>query len=133
LSKVQNSGRGWDRRATKEWYVPSNTADGHILPDSQTLRDRSRGLIRNTPLVTGAVNAVVQNVVGGGLQLQARPEREVLSSCAAPTGSLIFRFLAQALPPGLASAALRPGPVSPALSIRKSGSAKVSGSGDSFT
>ena len=33
-------GARWDRRATKEWYVPSNAADGDILPDSQTLRDR---------------------------------------------------------------------------------------------
>ncbi len=71
-------GARWDRRATKEWYVPSGTADDTLLPDSQTLRDRSRDLIRNTPLATGAVNTVVQNVVGGGLQLQARPEWEAL-------------------------------------------------------
>ncbi len=45
-------GARWDRRATKEWYVPSGTADDTILPDSQTLRDRSRDLIRNTPLAT---------------------------------------------------------------------------------
>ncbi len=71
-------GARWDRRATKEWYVPSGTADDTLLPDSQTLRDRSRDLIRNSPLATGAVNTVVQNVVGGGLQLQARPEWESL-------------------------------------------------------
>ncbi len=71
-------GARWDRRATKEWYVPSGTADDTLLPDSQTLRDRSRDLIRNTPLATGAVNTVVQNVVGGGLLLQARPEWEAL-------------------------------------------------------
>jgi lambda family phage portal protein len=67
-----------DRNATKTWYATSGDADSSTLYDLQTLRDRSRDLIRNTPLATGAVETTVLNAVGRGLQLQSRPDAEAL-------------------------------------------------------
>jgi len=71
-------GASKDRRATRSWLPGGADADGEILPDLETLRARSRDLLRNAPLAAGAVNTVVANVVGSGLKLQARPDREYL-------------------------------------------------------
>jgi lambda family phage portal protein len=67
-----------DRPATSEWHLTNNSADADTLPDIQVLRDRSRDLARNAPLATGALNTVVQNVVGGGLTWQPKPDARVL-------------------------------------------------------
>ncbi len=68
-----------DRRQTGQWATRSGSADSDILPDLPLLRERSRALVMNAPLATGAVNTVVTNVVGTGLKLQARPDREALA------------------------------------------------------
>jgi lambda family phage portal protein len=68
------------RRQTSEWKFTKNaSADADTLPDLQELRDRSRDLVRNAPLATGAIAGVVTNVVGTGLALQSRVDREVLN------------------------------------------------------
>lgn len=67
-----------DRRATKEWRLTGNSADADLVPDLALLRDRSRDLVRNAPLATGAIVTVVQNVIAGGLVLQARPDWKFL-------------------------------------------------------
>ncbi|KKL74956.1 hypothetical protein LCGC14_2059700 [marine sediment metagenome] len=67
-----------DRRATKEWRVTQNSADADLLPDLPMLRERSRDLVRNSPIATGAVGTVLMNVVGTGLNLVPRPDGEVL-------------------------------------------------------
>ena len=66
------------RAATKQWFVRDNDADTDILSDLPKLRARSRDLVRNTPLATGAVGTAVQSVVGTGLSLQSRPDAKVL-------------------------------------------------------
>lgn len=66
------------RRATKSWLTIGSDADGDLLNDLSALRNRSRDLVRNNPLSTGAVNTAVTNVVGSGLTLQARPDRKYL-------------------------------------------------------
>jgi len=71
-------GASKDRRATRSWLPGGADADGEILPDLETLRAHSRDLLRKAPLVAGAVNTVVANVVGSGLKLQARTDREFL-------------------------------------------------------
>lgn len=72
-------GARWDRRQTKGWVLTTgNDADGDTIGDLATLRDRSRDLIRNAPLATGAINTVCQSVVGTGLAVQARPDAEAL-------------------------------------------------------
>lgn len=67
------------RRGLKMWTTLSHDADSDILPDLPTLRDRSRDLIRNNPLATGAIKTKVTNVVGTGLKLQSRIDRSVLN------------------------------------------------------
>lgn len=59
------------RRSMSRWNPRGGDADGDILLDLPTMRDRSRDLVRNAPLATGALNTVCTNVVGAGLKLQA--------------------------------------------------------------
>ncbi|MBA7559404.1 hypothetical protein ES708_01018 [subsurface metagenome] len=66
------------RRGLKGWPTRSSDADTDILPDLPTLRDRSRDLIRNNPLATGAIKTKVTNVIGTGLKLQSRIDRDIL-------------------------------------------------------
>ena len=66
------------RRTLGSWATLPQDADSALLPDLQTLRERSRDLVRNNPLGGGAINTAVTNVVGTGLKLQSRPDREVV-------------------------------------------------------
>lgn len=68
-----------DRRQTKAWETMDGSADQVTLPDLPILRERSHDLYRNAPLATGAINTVVTNVVGTGLKVQSRIDREVLA------------------------------------------------------
>jgi len=68
-----------DRRSTTEWRAGVGSADADLLPDLPLLRERSRDLTRNAPLASGAVNTVVTNVVGTGLDPQSQIDRDVLT------------------------------------------------------
>ncbi len=74
-----------DRRQTKYWQTSEGSANAVTLPDLPTLRDRSRDLIRNAPIAAGAVNTVVTNVVGTGLMVQSRIDRDVLTGVLGQT------------------------------------------------
>ncbi len=66
------------KRGLKEWATFGNDADSDILSDLPTLRERSRDLIRNNPLAAGSIKTKVTNVVGTGLRLQARIDRDAI-------------------------------------------------------
>lgn len=66
------------RRSLKEWTTVNSDADSDTLYDLPTLRDRSRDLIRNAPIATGAIGTALMNVVGTGLKLQSRIDSEFL-------------------------------------------------------
>lgn len=66
------------RRQTKEWFAASGSADSVTLTDLPILRARSRDLMRNAPLATGAINTMVTNVIGTGLRPQSHIDRTVL-------------------------------------------------------
>jgi len=66
------------RRATAEWSTSPGDADTDIIAELPALRERSRDLIRNNPLAAGAVNTKVTSVVGTGLQMRARIDRNIL-------------------------------------------------------
>lgn len=53
--------------------------DDDILPELEVLRQRSRDLVRNNPVGGGAVKNVATNVVGSGLHMQSRIDREYLA------------------------------------------------------
>jgi capsid protein len=67
------------RRSLKEWNPGGGDADSDLLLDLPTLRERSRDLVRNNPLAAGAIKTKVTNVIGTGLRLQARIDRDVLN------------------------------------------------------
>ena len=67
-----------DRRQTKEWNTVGGSADAVSLDDLPVLRDRSRDLLRNAPLATGAVNTLVTNIIGTGLRPQSHIDRTAL-------------------------------------------------------
>lgn len=71
-------GASYTRRSLSNWFVSPASADEDTVDDLETLRARSRDMVRNTPLATGAVNTVVMNVVGTGLSLLPRPDWEAL-------------------------------------------------------
>lgn len=72
------AGASRNRRAFQSWNVSSGDADSDLSWDLKTLRERSRDMMRNAPLGCGAVNTVVTNVVGSGLKLQSRIDRNLL-------------------------------------------------------
>ncbi len=71
-------GASTTRRSLSGWTTYARDADGDILTYQGKLRERSRDLIRNAPVATGAIGLVVSNTVGQGLKLQARIDREFL-------------------------------------------------------
>ncbi len=72
------AGASFTRRSLRDWFVTPASADEDTVHDLDTLRARSRDMVRNAPLATGAVNTVVMNVVGTGLSLLPRPDWEAL-------------------------------------------------------
>ena len=75
----QYDGASKSRRASKHWSTLGYDADSDILPDLPTLRERSRDLVRNNPIASGAIKTKVTNVVGTGLRLQSRIDRNALN------------------------------------------------------
>ena len=71
-------GASYTRSSLTNWFVSPASADEDTVADLETLRARSRDMVRNAPLATGAVNTVVMNVVGTGLSLLPRPDWEAL-------------------------------------------------------
>jgi len=67
-----------DRRATASWFPFRGSADSDTLYDLLMLRSRSRDLIRNAPIATGAINTVCANAVGTGLAVQPTPDMTIL-------------------------------------------------------
>jgi len=67
-----------DRRSMSKWKTSTGSADADILPDLPTMRERSRDLVRNSPIAAGALSGVVNSVVGTGLAMQSNLDREVL-------------------------------------------------------
>lgn len=60
-------GASRSRRALSLWTTRANDADTDTFLDLPTLRSRSRDLIRNAPLASGAINTVCTNAVGTGI------------------------------------------------------------------
>src|SRR3990172_3191095 len=66
------------RRSINQWKTTGGSADADLLPDLETLRERSRDLNRNSPIACGAINTAVTSVVGPGLKMKSVIDRETL-------------------------------------------------------
>ena len=58
-------------RFTSDWQARSTSGDTEIYESLTKLRNRSRELIRDNPYAANAQAIVVDNVVGGGIRMQA--------------------------------------------------------------
>jgi lambda family phage portal protein len=56
------------------WYPNSYSADGEWLPEMETIRARVHDFVRNNGMVNGAVQTQIDNLVGSGLRLSAKPD-----------------------------------------------------------
>ena len=72
------SGASNVKRSLSSWLTGNTDADSSVLSDLGKLRSRSRDLVRNSPIATGAISLVVNNTVGTGLKLQSRIDRAYL-------------------------------------------------------
>lgn len=59
-------------RATWGWFAGPTSANAELFGSLQTLRDRSRDLVRNNGHAAKAIRVLTNNVVGTGLTAQAR-------------------------------------------------------------
>lgn len=66
------------RRTIKQFNPKTGDADADSLDDLPTLRTRSRSLLRNTPIASGAIRTNSVHVIGSGLKLQSRINADVL-------------------------------------------------------
>jgi lambda family phage portal protein len=69
---------GSSRRAVKAWRPRAGTADQDMIPKLDASRRGCRDLSMNSPIAVSALNRELTNVVGSGLNLQARIDRNIL-------------------------------------------------------
>lgn len=67
-----------DRAALNRWQPNAGSPNSDIIRDLPTLRARSRDQMRNAPVAVGAINQVVNNVIGTGLSHSAALDAEFL-------------------------------------------------------
>ena len=63
------------KRTLRQWATFGYDADTDILVDLPELRNRSRDLMRNNPLASGAIKTKLTNVIGSGLRLRSHIDR----------------------------------------------------------
>jgi lambda family phage portal protein len=71
------SGAGYHERMTY-WQPGTGDSDWDTIRDLKELRARSRDLVRNSPIASGAIETQVTHVVGSGLSLQSKIDAERL-------------------------------------------------------
>jgi len=59
-------------RLEADWVTSSTSADAEISSSLVRLRDRARQLVRDNDYARAALRAIVSNVVGTGIKLQAQ-------------------------------------------------------------
>jgi len=83
LQRPQNKGYGeagasWNKKAVKGFNAPSGSPHEDIDFNNYTLRQRARMLYMAAPMASSAIKTNRTNVVGVGLKLKSRIDREVL-------------------------------------------------------
>lgn len=82
-TRPQNKGYGeagasWTKKALKGFNAPSGSPQEDIDFNNYTMRQRARMLYMAAPIATSAIKTNRTNVVGVGLKLKSRIDREVL-------------------------------------------------------
>lgn len=78
--KMLGSYRGADiSRVRGGWITQGGSPDYDLLPDLPKLRERSRDLVRNDGIASGAIDTIVTNIIGSGIRPQSRIDRETLN------------------------------------------------------
>lgn len=62
----------------RSWQPPYQSADGDLLGEWETLVGRTRDMVRNHGLTSGAVQTHLDNIIGPKLRLVAKPDYRVL-------------------------------------------------------
>lgn len=60
------------------WAPGGGSADQDLHPDLAKLRERSRDLIRNDGIASGAIDTIITNIIGSGIRMQSRIDKEAL-------------------------------------------------------
>jgi lambda family phage portal protein len=68
----------WNTRELEGWWPSLLSADDEALDARDTLVARARDLYRNHPVIHGAVNKIVDAVIGSRVLLSAQPMHELL-------------------------------------------------------
>jgi lambda family phage portal protein len=68
----------WNTRELEGWWPSLLSADDEALDARDTLVARARDLYRNHPVIHGAVNKIVDAVIGSRVMLAAQPMHELL-------------------------------------------------------
>jgi lambda family phage portal protein len=69
----------WDTRELEGWWPSLLSADEEALDARETLVARARDLYRNHPVIHGAVNKIVDAVIGSRVLLDAKPMHDLLA------------------------------------------------------
>ncbi len=77
-SEMPYKGASLFRRADTFSTVWDGSADTDFMWSQNVMRARSRQLVRNNPLATGALQTVLDNVIGPGLRVHPEMDRDVL-------------------------------------------------------
>lgn len=78
MARTAHEGASRQSQELASWNAGSYSADSALLPELEILRDRTRDVIRNHGIASGAVQTHVDNVIGSGLLLNAKPDRRAL-------------------------------------------------------
>ena len=65
-------------RLRGSWMPGGGSADHDLLVDLPKLRERSRDLVRNDGIASGAVDTIITNIIGSGIRPQSRLDKETL-------------------------------------------------------
>ena len=65
-------------REMRSWNPGLKSPDSELLPEMNTMVARTRDLVRNYGLASGAVQTHLDNVIGAGLRLSAKPDYRAL-------------------------------------------------------
>jgi lambda family phage portal protein len=77
-AEAAHQGASLTSRELASWLPAQGSADADLLPDLPTLVSRSRDLIRNHGIASGAMQTLVDNVCGAGLRLSSTPDYRAL-------------------------------------------------------